>query len=133
MPFHTGHNTAELGEIFSVSLNTAGNTTYTSDDSAGARTCAYIIDSGIQADHPEFEGHKYLHHLATENLLILERYAISLVGFSENPSTELFGHGRILRRPSGQRRMVWLRGLSFTQSKSFTPTAPVTGPPYCKE
>ncbi|KAM0257918.1 hypothetical protein ACHAPA_011520 [Fusarium lateritium] len=30
--------------------------TYTYDDSAGKGTCAYVIDSGIEVEHPEFEG-----------------------------------------------------------------------------
>ncbi|KAH9987999.1 peptidase S8/S53 domain-containing protein [Xylariaceae sp. FL0662B] len=34
----------------------ASSTTYTYDDSAGEGTCAYIIDTGIEADHEEFEG-----------------------------------------------------------------------------
>lgn len=33
-----------------------GSTTYTYDDTAGEGTCAYIIDTGIEASHPEFEG-----------------------------------------------------------------------------
>ncbi|KAF4968683.1 hypothetical protein FSARC_3969 [Fusarium sarcochroum] len=33
-----------------------GSTTYTYDDAAGEGVCAYIVDTGIQADHPEFEG-----------------------------------------------------------------------------
>jgi subtilisin family serine protease len=33
-----------------------GSTTYTYDDAAGEGVCAYILDSGIQIDHPEYEG-----------------------------------------------------------------------------
>lgn len=33
-----------------------GSTTYTYDDSAGEGTCAYIVDTGIDAEHEEFEG-----------------------------------------------------------------------------
>jgi subtilisin family serine protease len=36
-----------------------GSTTYTYDDSAGEGTCSYVIDTGIEIDHPEFEGRKY--------------------------------------------------------------------------
>ncbi|KAJ6781064.1 hypothetical protein PWT90_09525 [Aphanocladium album] len=39
-----------------LSSQTPGTSTYTYDDSAGAGTCAYIIDTGIYAQHPEFEG-----------------------------------------------------------------------------
>jgi cerevisin len=33
-----------------------GCTTYTYDDTAGAGTCAYVLDTGIYIEHPEFEG-----------------------------------------------------------------------------
>ncbi|KAI1344276.1 subtilisin-like protease PR1K [Xylariaceae sp. FL0016] len=33
-----------------------GSTTYSYDDSAGEGTCAYIIDTGIDVDHEDFEG-----------------------------------------------------------------------------
>jgi subtilisin family serine protease len=33
-----------------------GSTTYTYDDSAGEGTCAYVVDTGIETTHPEFEG-----------------------------------------------------------------------------
>ncbi|KAI9149875.1 Subtilisin-like serine protease AsES [Paramyrothecium foliicola] len=33
-----------------------GSTTYTYDDTAGAGTCAYVIDTGIQINHPNFGG-----------------------------------------------------------------------------
>jgi subtilisin family serine protease len=56
-----------------LSSKTAGSTTYVYDDSAGAGTCAYIIDSGIQADHPEFEGRQYLHFLVADKPLIVDR------------------------------------------------------------
>jgi len=37
--------------------NTAkGSTTYKYDSSAGEGTCSYVIDTGIEVDHPEFEG-----------------------------------------------------------------------------
>ncbi|KPM41426.1 Cuticle-degrading protease [Neonectria ditissima] len=39
-----------------LSNKEAGSTTYTYDDSAGEGVCAYIVDTGIEADHPEFEG-----------------------------------------------------------------------------
>ncbi|KAF2840346.1 secreted protein 2 [Patellaria atrata CBS 101060] len=39
-----------------ISHRARGFTTYVYDDSAGAGTCAYIIDTGIQTSHPEFEG-----------------------------------------------------------------------------
>ncbi|KAK7946143.1 peptidase S8/S53 domain-containing protein [Apiospora aurea] len=39
-----------------MSSKKAGSTTYTYDDSAGEGTCAYIVDTGIDIEHPEFEG-----------------------------------------------------------------------------
>ncbi|KAK8877080.1 Cuticle-degrading protease [Apiospora arundinis] len=39
-----------------LSSKKAGSTTYTYDDSAGEGTCAYIVDTGIDIKHPEFEG-----------------------------------------------------------------------------
>ena len=35
-----------------ISHRQRGSTEYTYDDSAGAGTCTYIIDSGIDAQHP---------------------------------------------------------------------------------
>lgn len=42
-----------LGRISHVNK---GSSSYTYDDSAGANTCAYVIDTGIYTAHPEFEG-----------------------------------------------------------------------------
>ncbi|KAK2593321.1 hypothetical protein QQS21_008964 [Conoideocrella luteorostrata] len=39
-----------------ISSKKPGSTTYNYDDSAGAGTCAYVIDTGIDVDHPDFEG-----------------------------------------------------------------------------
>lgn len=39
-----------------ISSQEPGGTTYTYDESAGAGTCAYILDTGIDVEHPEFEG-----------------------------------------------------------------------------
>lgn len=33
-----------------------GADTYVYDDSAGEGTCVYMIDTGINIDHPDFEG-----------------------------------------------------------------------------
>ncbi|KAJ2981021.1 hypothetical protein NQ176_g2281 [Zarea fungicola] len=42
-----------------------GSTSYTYDESAGAGTCAYIIDTGIYTNHTEFEGRaKFLKNFA---------------------------------------------------------------------
>lgn len=39
-----------------ISHLAAGATNYTYDTSGGADTCAYIIDTGVETTHPEFEG-----------------------------------------------------------------------------
>jgi subtilisin family serine protease len=44
-----------LGRISHVNR---GISTYTYDDSAGAGTCSYVVDTGIYTAHPEFEGRK---------------------------------------------------------------------------
>jgi subtilisin family serine protease len=42
-----------------LSSHKPGNTVFTFDDSAGEGTCVYIIDTGIDATHPQFEGRMY--------------------------------------------------------------------------
>ncbi|KAF5009012.1 hypothetical protein FDECE_4750 [Fusarium decemcellulare] len=39
-----------------LSNKSPGSRTYTYDDTAGEGVCAYVVDTGIQANHPEFEG-----------------------------------------------------------------------------
>lgn len=39
-----------------ISSDAPGGTTYTYDDTAGAGTCAYILDTGVDISHPEFDG-----------------------------------------------------------------------------
>lgn len=39
-----------------ISHQQKGSTDYIYDNSAGAGTCSYIIDTGVYAEHPEFEG-----------------------------------------------------------------------------
>ncbi|UNI14533.1 Cuticle-degrading protease [Purpureocillium takamizusanense] len=39
-----------------ISHRSKGSPTYAYDDSAGGGTCAYVIDTGVEASHPEFEG-----------------------------------------------------------------------------
>jgi subtilisin family serine protease len=41
-----------------ISHANKGSTSYTYDSTAGAGTCVYIIDTGIETSHPEFEGRK---------------------------------------------------------------------------
>jgi subtilisin family serine protease len=45
-----------------ISHRQPGSTTYAYDDSAGAGTCAYVIDTGVDASHPEFEGRATMAH-----------------------------------------------------------------------
>ena len=39
-----------------ISSNAPGSTTYTYDDQAGEGTCSYVLDTGVDIEHPEFEG-----------------------------------------------------------------------------
>ncbi|KAL6868834.1 hypothetical protein ACO1O0_000156 [Amphichorda felina] len=39
-----------------ISSKEPGGTTYTYDDTAGEGICAYVLDTGIDVDHEEFEG-----------------------------------------------------------------------------
>jgi subtilisin family serine protease len=49
-----------------ISHQQNGSTEYVYDSSAGAGTCAYTIDTGIYAEHPEFEGRAtFLKNLVT--------------------------------------------------------------------
>jgi subtilisin family serine protease len=48
-----GSSTWGLGRI---SHANRGTSSYTYDDTAGAGTCAYVVDTGIYTAHPEFEG-----------------------------------------------------------------------------
>ncbi|KAI1504230.1 peptidase S8/S53 domain-containing protein [Biscogniauxia marginata] len=59
-----------------LSSSTPGGTTYTYDDTAGEGTCAYIIDTGIDVDHEEFEGR-----------------AEFLENFADSDNTDGNGHG----------------------------------------
>ncbi|RSL63178.1 hypothetical protein CEP54_005282 [Fusarium duplospermum] len=48
-----------------ISSDKAGGKTYTYDDSAGEGTCAYVVDTGIDVDHPDFDGRaKFLKNFA---------------------------------------------------------------------
>ncbi|KAI0097066.1 subtilisin-like protein [Daldinia grandis] len=51
-----------------LSSSQPGSTTYTYDDTAGEGTCAYIIDTGIEVDHEEFEGRaQFLNNFADDD------------------------------------------------------------------
>ncbi|KAF5620640.1 serine protease precursor [Fusarium sp. NRRL 25303] len=39
-----------------LSNKSPGSRTYTYDDSAGQGVCAYVVDTGIEVSHPEFQG-----------------------------------------------------------------------------
>ncbi|KAF3008395.1 subtilisin-like serine protease [Curvularia kusanoi] len=52
-----------------LSHKLTGSSSYTYDDSGGSNTCVYIIDTGIDAAHPDFEGRAtFLTNLAGDNL-----------------------------------------------------------------
>ncbi|KAI9155606.1 Cuticle-degrading protease [Paramyrothecium foliicola] len=48
-------NNAPLG-LARLSNTNRGSYTYTYDDSAGAGACVYVLDTGVDTTHPEFEG-----------------------------------------------------------------------------
>ncbi|KAF4970333.1 hypothetical protein FSARC_2589 [Fusarium sarcochroum] len=51
--------------IARLSSDKAGGKTYTYDDTAGEGTCSYIIDTGIDVEHPDFDGRaKFLKNFA---------------------------------------------------------------------
>jgi subtilisin family serine protease len=51
-----------------ISSAEPGGSTYTYDDSAGAGTCAYVVDTGIDTEHPDFEGRaKFLANFADDS------------------------------------------------------------------
>ncbi|KAJ4991918.1 subtilase [Stagonosporopsis vannaccii] len=65
----------------------AGEKTYVFDDSSGEGTCAYVVDTGIYVDHPDFEGR-----------------ATRLANFSEEESDEDGeGHGTHVAGTIGSR------------------------------
>jgi subtilisin family serine protease len=59
-----------------ISSASPGGSTYTYDSSAGEGTCAYIVDTGIDVEHPEFEGR-----------------ATWLANFADDDDTDGQGHG----------------------------------------
>ena len=42
--------------ISRISHRKPGSRTYIYDKSAGSGTCAYVVDTGIFVEHPDFEG-----------------------------------------------------------------------------
>ncbi|KAK5631758.1 hypothetical protein RRF57_007471 [Xylaria bambusicola] len=48
-------NNADWG-LARLSSTSAGGSTYTYDDSAGEGVCAYVVDTGIDITHPDFQG-----------------------------------------------------------------------------
>ncbi|CZR36246.1 putative endopeptidase K [Fusarium proliferatum ET1] len=49
-------NDPNVDFIEKVSTMHGDHTTYTYDESAGEGTCTYVLDTGIEVDHPELEG-----------------------------------------------------------------------------
>ncbi|GAB1315274.1 hypothetical protein MFIFM68171_05484 [Madurella fahalii] len=62
--------------IARLSSRSRGSTTYTYDDSAGAGTCSYVIDTGIYTSHSQFGGR-----------------ATFAANFVDNSNTDGNGHG----------------------------------------
>lgn len=53
---HTQEYVTQTGAPWGLARISKGTTTYTYDSSAGEGTCSYVIDTGIEVSHPEFEG-----------------------------------------------------------------------------
>lgn len=52
-----------------ISRRSIGSSSYTYDNSGGADTCVYVIDTGIDVTHPDFEGRAtFLANFAGDNL-----------------------------------------------------------------
>ncbi|RDA85360.1 putative subtilisin-like protease [Ophiocordyceps camponoti-leonardi (nom. inval.)] len=82
-----------------ISHRQPGSTTYVYDDSAGAGTCAYVIDTGIDVSHPEFQGR-----------------ATQVASFVPGQTTDGHGHGThcagtIGSRAYGVAKMTKLYGI----------------------
>ncbi|OAQ71927.1 subtilisin-like protease PR1I [Pochonia chlamydosporia 170] len=45
--------------ISRISHQQGGNSTYVYDESAGSGTCTYVIDTGVDGSHPDFEGRAF--------------------------------------------------------------------------
>ncbi|KAI8941275.1 hypothetical protein NX059_002505 [Plenodomus lindquistii] len=52
----TQSSTSNVWGLGRISSKTTGSSKYVYDSTAGAGTCAYVIDTGIDTTHPEFEG-----------------------------------------------------------------------------
>ncbi|EUC44496.1 hypothetical protein COCMIDRAFT_98113 [Bipolaris oryzae ATCC 44560] len=72
---YTTQSSAPWG-LARISSQSRGTTSYTYDTSGGEGTCAYIIDTGIQVNHPEFEGR-----------------ATWLANYADSSNTDGNGHG----------------------------------------
>ena len=88
-----------------LSSHFPGGTTYTYDSTAGEGTCAYVIDTGITLDHPDFEGRTYPStRLPSPNLSTNPPSSFSGAEFlvdtsGENSNTDPAGHGTHVRIP----------------------------------
>ena len=52
-----------------ISNKARGQTNYIFDDSAGANTCIYVVDTGISVGHPDFQGRAtFLANFASDGL-----------------------------------------------------------------
>ncbi|RCI15505.1 putative subtilisin-like protease [Ophiocordyceps polyrhachis-furcata BCC 54312] len=102
-----------------ISHRQPGSTTYVYDDSAGAGTCAYVIDTGIEASHPEFQGR-----------------ATQVASFIPGETTDGHGHGThcagtIGSRAYGVAKMTKLYGIKvLSNSGSGSYSSIIAGMDY---
>ncbi|KID64093.1 Proteinase T [Metarhizium brunneum] len=114
-----------------LSSKTPGTTTYTYDDSAGEGTCAFIIDTGIEAGHPEFEGRaEFLKNFANDGQDTDGNghgtHVAGTIGsktYGVAKKTKLFGVKVLDAQGSGSNSFV-LAGMEYVTQNAKTKTCP---------
>jgi hypothetical protein len=98
-----------------ISSASPGGTTYTYDDSAGAGTCAYVVDTGIEVDHP----------VSRLPGVVDERIRPSTDGMNRSSEVVLFGAPTSLTAPTSTVRVT----APTLQAPSALPPTALPSPP----
>jgi len=84
-----------LSRVSHVNRETGSPLSYTYDDSAGSGTCVYVVDTGIETSHPEFEGRAVRKSICKMRLRpytdFVQIFLANFAGDGEN--TDGNGHG----------------------------------------